>query len=356
MIDKLRRDFPTDDWPLIPPSLEINRLSRDRSNPGLDQRYHQIGYLTIRTLLSVRASFRQPFDPNFAKLQSSVGLKSNQFQNRDSIMLIHCSNRIGVALLASGLLFASFNSVAEEKRRIEDNSFLIEEAYNQEEGVVQYIQTYQYSKKTNEWMYTFTNEMPMPNQNHQFSYTVPIARVSGDSTFQTGIGDVGINYRYQLVTNDDWALAPRFTVILPTGKYREGLGNGATGYQVNIPLSVDLAENWISHWNAGATYTPNAREASGIQADIRGTNVGASVVYLFSETLNFLVEYVKNDNQAIQSDGSLVWKKSEFFNPGFRYAKNYSSGWQMVAGVSFPIGVGPSKNDGGVLLYLSFEK
>jgi hypothetical protein len=71
MIDKLRRDFPTDDWPLIPPSLEINRLGRDRSNPGLDQKYHQIGYLTIRTLLSVLASFRQPFDPNFAKQQSS---------------------------------------------------------------------------------------------------------------------------------------------------------------------------------------------------------------------------------------------------------------------------------------------
>lgn len=263
---------------------------------------------------------------------------------------------VNIALLALGLSIASLNASAEEKKRIEDNSFLIEEAYNQEEGVIQYIQTYQYSQKTKEWLYTFTNEFPLPNQNHQFSYTVPVARVGGDPNFQTGLGDIGINYRYQLVKNDDWALAPRFTVILPTGNYREGLGNGATGYQVNVPLSVDLADRWVSHWNAGATYTPNAREASGIQADIRGINIGASVVYLHSETLNFLVEYVKSENQAIQSDGSLVWEKSEFINPGFRYAKNYTSGWQMVTGVSFPIGVGPSKNDNGIFLYLSFEK
>jgi hypothetical protein len=271
-------------------------------------------------------------------------------------MRIQASRVASIALLAPCLFLISLNSSAEEKKRIEDNSFLIEEAYNQEEGVIQYIHSYQYSKKTNEWLYTFTNEIPMPNQNHQFSYTVPIARVSGDSSFQTGFGDVGINYRYQLAKTDDWALSPRFSVILPTGKYRDGLGNGATGYQVNIPLSIDLAENWVSHWNAGATYTPNAREASGIQADIRGTNVGASVVYLHSETLNFLVEYVKSENQAIQSDGSLVWERSEFINPGFRYAKNYASGWQVVTGVSFPIGIGPSKNDNGIFLYLSFEK
>lgn len=261
-----------------------------------------------------------------------------------------------ITLLAPFLLLTTSDSSAEEKKRIEDNSFLIEEAYNQEDGVIQYIQSFQYSKRTDEWLYTFTHEMPLPNQSHQFSYTVPIVRVSADPTHQTGFGDIGINYRYQLVKTDDWALAPRLSLILPTGKYRESIGNGAMGYQVNIPLSVNLAENWVSHWNAGTTYTPNAREASGAQADIRGTNMGASVVYLHSETLNFLVEYAKTENQVIQPDGSLVWEKSEFINPGFRYAKNYASGWQVVTGVSFPIGIGPSENDNGIFLYLSFEK
>ena len=270
-------------------------------------------------------------------------------------MKINYSRFAGIVLIVPCLL-SSLNVSAEEAKRIEDNSFLLEEAYNQEEGVIQYIQSYQYSKKTKKWLYTFTNEIPLPNQTHQFSYTVPLARVGVDPTFQSGLGDVGINYRYQLVKTDDVAVSPRLSVILPTGQYKKGLGNGATGYQINIPLSVDLADKWVSHWNAGTTFTPNAREASGVRADIRGNNHGASLVYLHSENLNFLVEYVRNENQTVQPDGSKAWEKSSFLNPGLRYAKNYESGWQMVSGVSFPIGVGPSRKDNGILFYLSFEK
>jgi len=271
-------------------------------------------------------------------------------------MRISPSRLASVALMHYCLLTASLNASAEDAKRIEDNSFLIEEAYNQEEGVIQYIQSYKYSKKTKNWNYTFTNEIPMLSQTHQFSFTVPLARVGDDPTFQSGLGDTALNYRYQLIKNEDLALSPRFSVILPTGQHKKGLGNGATGYQVNIPLSVDLADKWVSHWNAGATYTPKAREASGLRADIRGTNHGTSLVYLHSETLNFLVEYVRNEDQAVQSDGSKAWEKSAFINPGFRYAKNYESGWQVVSGVSFPIGVGPSRKDNGILFYLSFEK
>ena len=90
-------------------------------------------------------------------------------------MRIQSLRLASIALLAPCLLLTSLDSSAEEKKRIEDNSFLIEEAYNQEDGVFQYIQSYEYSKKTNEWLYTFTHEMPLPNLYHQFSYTVPIA-------------------------------------------------------------------------------------------------------------------------------------------------------------------------------------
>lgn len=261
------------------------------------------------------------------------------------------------ALATAALLtFTIASASAEEaKKRIEDNSFLIEEAYNQEEGVIQYIQAFQRSRKTKEWFYSFTHEMPFPNQTHQLSYTVPLSRVRGDN-FESGLGDIALNYRYQLIKNDDMAFSPRLSVILPTGNYKRGLGNDATGYQVNLPLSVDLAENWVSHWNAGATYTPNAREASGNTADLQGRNYGASIIYLHSETLNFMLEMVRNDAQSIQADGSRSWEKSSFINPGLRFAKNYESGWQMVSGLSFPIGIGPSKGDNGVLFYLSFEK
>ena len=45
--------------------------------------------------------------------------------------------------------------------RIEDNSFLIEEAYNQDPGVIQHISNFLYLKQ-NTWIYTFTDEWPVP--------------------------------------------------------------------------------------------------------------------------------------------------------------------------------------------------
>ena len=67
-------------------------------------------------------------------------------------------------------------AVAEDKdprpaAAIQDNSFLIEEAYNQEAGVVQHIQTLRRIRR--DWFYTFTQEWPLGSQAHRFSYTVP---------------------------------------------------------------------------------------------------------------------------------------------------------------------------------------
>ena len=42
----------------------------------------------------------------------------------------------------------------------QDNSFLVEEAYNQEAGVVQHIQNVMYNQRTKDWFYTFTVPPP----------------------------------------------------------------------------------------------------------------------------------------------------------------------------------------------------
>src|ERR1051325_8382666 len=62
---------------------------------------------------------------------------------------------------------------------IQDNSFLMEEAYNQEAGVVQHINAFMKSLRGKGWIYTFTQEWPVFGQKHQFSYTVPMQRVQG---------------------------------------------------------------------------------------------------------------------------------------------------------------------------------
>ncbi|RQW77072.1 MAG: transporter, partial [Geobacter sp.] len=134
-----------------------------------------------------------------------------------------------ITLMAAGTTLA-----AEEVREIQDNSFLIEEAYNQEDGVIQHIQAFQYFKGDN-WQYTFTQEWPVPGQTHQLSYTIPAERIKVDGQDDAGIGDVALNYRYQAVLKDGIAFAPRLSLILPTGDRKKGLGTGTVGYQVNLP-------------------------------------------------------------------------------------------------------------------------
>lgn len=242
---------------------------------------------------------------------------------------------------------------AEETKRIEDNSFLIEEAYNQEKGVIQHIQTFEYLKKAKTWLYTFTQEWPVPDEKNQLSYTIPISHFSEPS--ETGLGDILVNYRYQLVHREKIAVAPRFSVILPSGDYKRGMGAGAYGYQTNIPLSLVLSERLVTHWNAGATYTPGNKEPGGSKADTRGYNLGSSIIWLVSENFNLLTEVAWNSLESVQADGSKKKAETFFINPGMRFALNYKSGLQVVPGIAFPTGVGESKNEYGVFLYLSFE-
>ena len=239
-------------------------------------------------------------------------------------------------------------------KKIMDNAFLLEEAYNQEDGVIQHIQTFQYLRDSKSWGYTFTEEWPAPTQKHQLSFTLPVSHLDTPEK-ETGIGDILLNYRYQLIFKENVALAPRFSLILPTGDYKKGLGAGAVGYQANIPMSIDLSDKWVTHWNIGATFTPGSKEAGGAKADTTGFNYGTSFIYAPTNTFNLMVEAVWNATESVQADGSTVWEDSFFLNPGMRAAFDFESGLQVVPGLAFPIGVGPSKGESGVFLYLSFE-
>ncbi|MFM9912441.1 MAG: hypothetical protein ACKVN9_02790 [Methylophilaceae bacterium] len=242
----------------------------------------------------------------------------------------------------------------DEPKKIADNSFLLEEAYNQERGVVQHIQSFMYMHKTHDWAYTFTQEWPFFDETHQLSYTIPVNRVS-DPARSTGLGDILLNYRYQAILKDKVAFSPRLSLILPTGDYKKGLGTDAVGIQANLPLSLEIGENVVTHWNLGTTYTPNSKELGGAEANTLGWNYGASAIYLVSENFNLMLEMAGTSNETVNPDGSKGRDHTFFINPGARFAINYPSGLQIVPGFSFPIGVGPSSGEYGVLVYLSFE-
>lgn len=243
--------------------------------------------------------------------------------------------------------------LAGEPKKIRDNSFLLEEAYNQDPGVIQHIQSFQYMRDKS-WIYTFTEEWPVPKETHQISATVPANHIQSDGT-ETGVGDIMLNYRYQAVLKDPIALSPRLSLIFPTGDEEKGLGNGALGFQVNIPASIELGGKWVTHWNLGATYIPNAKGPGGVRRDTTGFSYGASLVYLSSENFNLLVEAAGSSQDTIEEDGLSRREESFFINPGMRFAVDFKSGLQVVPGIAIPIGVGPSEGEYGVFLYLSFE-
>src|SRR5688572_18840297 len=135
---------------------------------------------------------------------------------------------------------------------IMDNSFLVEEAFNQERGIFQNI--FGAVRTGGEWAAAFTQEWPAPSMTHQLSYTIPFGTVGGAK----GIGDIFVNYRYQLWTETASrpAFSPRVSLILPTGDDVEGFGDGSAGVQVNLPFSKQRQDLYF-HGNGGFTLLPS---------------------------------------------------------------------------------------------------
>ena len=245
------------------------------------------------------------------------------------------------------------SAAAQSKPPVRDNSFLVEEAYNQEARVVQHISVLSVARRQSTWEYGFTQEWPVGSQRHQFSVTIPIVSAAD----ATGVGDVALNYRYQLAFDDATgnALAPRLSLVLPTGNAEQGRGTSSLGVQVNLPASLGLNRVLVTHWNVGGTWTPSARSPLGGRVATRDVTAAASAIWLAKRELNFMLELVwAREELAVAADTRVV-ERSAWISPGLRAAIDFTSGLQVVPGLAFPIGIGPSDGERRVLVYLSFE-
>lgn len=241
---------------------------------------------------------------------------------------------------------------------IQDNSFLVEEAYNQNYGVVQHISSFTRFWDSKDWNYSFTQEWPAPGDaRHQLSYTLVALHAGAFPGSGVGIGDVFLNYRYQLVGSGETrvAFSPRLSLIFPTGDAIQGRGAGSFGWQTNLPLSVVLGEKLVSHWNAGATFFPRAQNLAGDRAATAGYNLGQSFIWLVNPRFNVMLETVFARSQAVVARDRTEWASSVLLNPGIRWAYNFKNGLQIVPGIGVPLGVGSSAGERAILLYLSFE-
>jgi hypothetical protein len=241
---------------------------------------------------------------------------------------------------------------------IQDNSFLMEEAYNQEFGVVQHISNFTRFWNSKDWAYTFTQEWPVPGDpRHQFSYTIPIQHAGDFRGSGPGIGDVLLNYRYQVLGNGKArvAIAPRFSLLLPTGDVKTGRSVGGYGAQTNTAVSIVLCPKLVTHLNAGATFVPHAQDKFGNRAFSSGYNLGQSFIWLANRRFNILLETVFSAQQQVIASEKTEWARSLYMNPGIRWAYNFENGLQIVPGVAVPVGIGPSYGEKAIFFYLSLE-
>jgi hypothetical protein len=273
-------------------------------------------------------------------------------------------NFVSAALL---LLSATPARGAEPKSpiaAIEDNSFLVEEAYNQEEGVVQHIFNAVYSNDPRQrgWAFNFTQEWPVFSQEHQFSYSIPSFSFRESGERVSGIGDILLNYRYQLLEEGDRkpAIAPRFSLILPTGNRRKGTGNGVVGYQWLVPFSKKLPPRLAFHADLGLTYLPGVRvplDAGGLSSkrSLVSPNLAASTIFAFSSRVHAMLEWVGTFQESIDGNGKTKRDFISVISPGVRASVIDEENLQTVVGIGLPIGVTRPAPHFGVLLYFSIE-
>jgi len=240
---------------------------------------------------------------------------------------------------------------------IQDNSFLVEEAYNQEDGVVQHISSYERLTNSRDWAYTQTDEWPLRTLKHQLSITLAGTHVGSFAGSGAGWGDAALNYRYQLVGSGETtiAIAPRLSMLLPTGDHKFGQGSGGVGVQTNLPVSIQHSSHFVTHWNAGATWVPHAQSESHESASTMAFNLGQSVVWLAKPRFNVLLETLWTSSEVVVGLGRRQRSQDLYMSPGVRWAYNFKNGLQIVPGLAVPIGIGPCAGEKGVIMYLSFE-
>lgn len=261
------------------------------------------------------------------------------------------------ATLASVVALAVATAVplaaaAQEQQPIQDNSFLVEEAYNQEPGVVQHIILVERSRHGGDWESSFTQEWPVGNLPQQLSFTLTSARTGG----RTGVGDTLINWRLQLVGDGHarFALAPRISLVLPTGDTDRVPDTGGGGLEVAWPASWVLSEKLVSHTDVGASRIHRAHDTAGNKADLERIYAAQSFVWLVRPRFNLMLEALWERADRVGGPGLAPTTESLFLSPGVRFAQDFPR-LQVVYGVGFPVEVGPGEGDRSVLFYLSFE-
>lgn len=203
--------------------------------------------------------------------------------------------------------------------------------------------------------YAFTQEWPAFGLKHQLSYTVQYNSFSRGT--DNGLGDILINYRYQLSYKESFiTCSPRLSLVVPTGNKNKNLGNGSWGFQANIPVSKRWTNHFINHFNLGSTYLFKVRQDDiNFNKGLVSYFAGISSIWLVSEKFNLMLECLSNLNAGPAAGNTVVYSNQTIIAPAFRLAIDVKK-LQIVPGLSLPLSFAEnSKPEAGCFLYLSFE-
>jgi hypothetical protein len=245
--------------------------------------------------------------------------------------------RAALVLIAASASAATAQTSRDPNRPFEiaDNSFLVEEAFNQEAGIFQNILLFQ-RPHGREWSLEFTQEWPVITQRHQFSFTVPLEAVKPPAAegYDVARGTIALTYRYQLTMEEGAgvAVSPRVSVLVPRD-------DGAVGMQFNLPVSKQFA-NIYAHANAGFTADGDTR-----------WHVAGSLIYRAWPMVHLMLESVyrldEHESATGMEDGWLV-------SPGVRAGFNLGD-HQLVVGAAVPMGLLNDYDTQDFIAYISWE-
>jgi DtxR family Mn-dependent transcriptional regulator len=250
-------------------------------------------------------------------------------------------------------------ATSHEPFAITDNSFFVEEAFNQEARVFQNIVGALLGEDRGAWAITFTQEWPAPSMKHQLSYTATLVNVVDE----TGVGDTLLNYRYQLLEEGPGrpAMSPRVSLVIPSGDEERGLGFGGWGWQFNLPVSKQVGEFYL-HANAGVTWWPSLSTdqfpsggfAPAEDVGVASPFLAGSAIYRLRPMFNLMLESVVNWREQVVGPGATDRNTSFLISPGVRGGWNLGDK-QIVVGLAVPVFRANDETFTGLFGYFSYE-
>src|SRR3954467_10790072 len=107
-------------------------------------------------------------------------------------------------------------------------------------------------------------------------------------------------------------------MILPTGDWRHGQGNGSVGAELNLPVSFVVSPAFVTHFNLGAAGIPSARNNVGDRAGIFEWSAAQSSIVTLSSRLQPMLEIVYTRGSEVTGHDRTAETESFVVAPGFR--------------------------------------